>query len=73
MIARFCTVGHSNRTPGEFVDILRAAEVGLVVDVRSSPALAAIPPSTSRCCRGIRQGARSAIATCWPLVAGPRP
>ena len=35
--ARFCTIGHSNRTPEEFTDILRTAEVGLVVDVRSFP------------------------------------
>ena len=37
MTARFCTIGHSNRTPEEFADILRTAEVGLVVDVRSFP------------------------------------
>ena len=37
MAARFCTIGHSNRTLEEFVDILRAARVELVVDVRSFP------------------------------------
>ena len=35
--ARFCTIGHSNRTFEEFTDILRAAKVGLVIDVRSFP------------------------------------
>lgn len=33
----FCTIGHSNRTLDEFAGILRAADVGLVVDVRSFP------------------------------------
>lgn len=37
MTPRFCTIGHSNRSLGEFIDILRTAEVGLVVDVRSFP------------------------------------
>ena len=37
MTARFCTIGHSNRTFEESVDILRRADVGLVVDVRSFP------------------------------------
>ncbi len=37
MAPRFCTIGHSNRTPDEFLDILRTADIGLVVDVRSFP------------------------------------
>ena len=37
MTARFCTIGHSNRRLAEFIDILRRAEVSLVVDVRSFP------------------------------------
>ncbi len=37
MPARFCTIGHSNRNPEEFVDILRTSRVDLVVDVRSFP------------------------------------
>lgn len=37
MVARFTTVGHSNRTLEVFTGILRDAEVGLVVDVRSFP------------------------------------
>ena len=32
-----CTIGHSTRTIPEFVDLLRAGEVQLVVDVRSVP------------------------------------
>ena len=37
MIGGFCTVGHSNRSLAEFVDILRHAGVHLVADVRSFP------------------------------------
>lgn len=32
-----CTVGHSNRTLPDFVELLRAAEVQLVVDIRTVP------------------------------------
>ena len=34
---RFHTIGHSNRTFEEFAEILRTAQIGLVVDVRSFP------------------------------------
>ena len=37
MTARFHTIGHSNRTFEEFAEILRAAQIGLLVDVRSFP------------------------------------
>jgi uncharacterized protein (DUF488 family) len=33
----FFTIGHSTRSIGEFVDLLRGAEVQLVVDVRAVP------------------------------------
>jgi uncharacterized protein (DUF488 family) len=33
----FYTIGHSNRSIGEFVELLRACEVGMVVDVRTVP------------------------------------
>jgi len=33
----FFTVGHSNRSLAEFVDILRAADIALVADVRAIP------------------------------------
>src|SRR5690606_37756134 len=33
----FFTIGHSTRTSPEFVDLLRSADVRLVVDVRSVP------------------------------------
>ena len=33
----FYTIGHSTRTIPEFVDLLREAKVGLVVDVRTVP------------------------------------
>jgi uncharacterized protein (DUF488 family) len=36
MTQPFFTVGHSNRTADEFVDLLRAARIGLVADVRRS-------------------------------------
>ena len=37
VMTRFHTIGHSNRTFEEFAEILRAAQVGLVVDIRSFP------------------------------------
>jgi uncharacterized protein (DUF488 family) len=37
MASDFCTVGHSDRTLAEFVEILRQARVMLVADVRSFP------------------------------------
>lgn len=37
MAARFTTIGHSTRNLGEFLDMLRAAQVDLLVDVRSFP------------------------------------
>lgn len=37
MAASFTTVGHSNRSLEEFVDLLRAAKVELLVDVRAFP------------------------------------
>src|SRR5512138_3010060 len=33
----FFTIGHSTRPVGDFVDLLRQAEVGFVVDVRTVP------------------------------------
>lgn len=37
MTAQFATVGHSNRQVIEFLDMLRDAQVALLVDVRSFP------------------------------------
>jgi uncharacterized protein (DUF488 family) len=37
MTHRFSTIGHSTRTVGEFVDLLRPQEVKVVVDVRTIP------------------------------------
>lgn len=37
MAPAFTTVGHSNRPLGEFLDMLRDAQVGMVIDVRSFP------------------------------------
>lgn len=35
--ARFCTIGHSNRELDTFLQLLRDADIALVVDVRSYP------------------------------------
>jgi uncharacterized protein (DUF488 family) len=37
MLQPFFTVGHSNRTIDDFVDLLRAARIGMVIDVRRLP------------------------------------
>lgn len=37
MAARFATIGHSNRSLEEFIEILRDAQIGAVADVRSFP------------------------------------
>ena len=37
MVARFTTIGHSNRSPCEVLDMLRGARVELLIDVRSFP------------------------------------
>ena len=37
MALPFFTIGHSTRSIGEFIELLAASEIGLVVDVRSVP------------------------------------
>ena len=37
MAFAFFTIGHSTRPIGEFIDLLAASEIGLVVDVRTVP------------------------------------
>jgi len=37
MAAQFVTIGHSNRSLDEFLDMLRAAEVDMLIDVRRFP------------------------------------
>ncbi|MBN9061586.1 MULTISPECIES: DUF488 domain-containing protein [Hyphomicrobiales] len=37
MAAQFVTIGHSNRSLGEFLDMLGAARVEMVIDVRAFP------------------------------------
>lgn len=37
MAAQFTTIGHSNRSLDEFIGMLREAEIGLLVDVRTFP------------------------------------
>ena len=43
MVAQFTTIGHSNRSLDEFLAMLREAQVGLLVDVRSFPRSRANP------------------------------
>lgn len=43
MTLPFFTIGHSNRTSAEFIDLLREADAGLLVDVRSLPRSRANP------------------------------
>lgn len=43
MTQPFFTVGHSNRTADEFIDLLRTARIGMVVDVRRLPGSRAYP------------------------------
>jgi uncharacterized protein (DUF488 family) len=43
MAEPFYTVGHSNRTISEFVDLLKEADISLVADVRSIPKSRANP------------------------------
>ncbi len=43
MAARFVTIGHSSRSLGEFIGMLRAAEVRMLVDVRAFPRSRANP------------------------------
>jgi len=37
MVLPFFTIGHSTRAIGEFIELLAASEIGLVVDVRTVP------------------------------------
>ncbi len=37
MIVQFITIDRSNRSPDEFLDMLREAGTGLLIDVRSFP------------------------------------
>jgi len=43
MAQPFYTIGHSNRSFGDFVDLLRSAEVTCVADVRTVPRSRANP------------------------------
>lgn len=43
MVAQFTTIGHSTRSLDEFLDMLRDAQVGLLIDVRSFPRSRANP------------------------------
>jgi uncharacterized protein (DUF488 family) len=45
------SIGHSNHSPARFLELLRAAGIGLVVDVRSVPASRYVPAYTREAMR----------------------
>ncbi|MBM6582841.1 hypothetical protein ILT44_21785 [Microvirga sp. BT689] len=59
----FYTIGHSTRTIPEFVDLLREAKVGLVVDVRTVPRSGRIRSSTGMPCPTALPTTRSGTST----------
>ena len=67
MPARFTTIGHSARSSRNFSTLLRAAQVNPLIEVRSFPGRAPIPPSTSTGCLaqqiGIARPGRTAAET----------
>lgn len=72
MNAQFITIGHSNRPLDEFLDMLRAAWIGMLIDVRTFPRSRAnpiynidtLPEDLARLQIGYRH---------WPAFGGRRP
>jgi hypothetical protein len=56
----FFTIGHSTRPRGEFIDLLVASEVGLVVDVRTIPRSRTNPQYNREALPGSLSGCRIA-------------
>jgi len=52
----FFTIGHSTRSIGEFIDLLTASEIGLVVDVRTVPRSRTNPQYNSEALPGSLSG-----------------
>jgi len=72
MVAQFVTIGHSNRRLDEFLDMLRAAHVDVLIDVRAFPRsrsnpiynIDRLPDDLARLQIGYRH---------WPAFGGRRP
>ena len=71
-MAQFVTIGHSNRSLDEFLDMLRAAHAGVLIDVRAFPRsrtnpiynIDRLPAGLARLQIGYRH---------WPAFGGRRP
>lgn len=72
MAARFTTIGHSNRGLEEFLSMLRAARVELLVDVRSFPRSRTNPVFNIDCLPGDLASVQIAYRHC-PALGGRRP
>ena len=68
MALPFFTVGHSTRSIGEFVELLTASEIGLVVDVRSSRVRGQIRNTIWKRCPNHCRNFRSPM-NIWPSSA----
>ena len=72
MTAQYVTIGHSSRPLDEFLDMLRAARIGLLIDVRTFPRsrtnpsynIDRLPEDLARLQIGYRH---------WPAFGGRRP
>jgi uncharacterized protein (DUF488 family) len=65
MALPFFTIGHSTRPIGEFIDLLVASEVGLIVDVRAVPRSRTNPQYN----RDVLQGSLSGLHIAYAHVA----
>jgi uncharacterized protein (DUF488 family) len=72
MTAQFVTVGHSNRSLDEFLEMLRTAQIGIVIDVRRFPRSRTNPAfnidQLPQALAPMRIGYRH-----WPAFGGRRP
>lgn len=72
MVARFTTIGHSSRSLDEFLDMLRAAQVDALIDVRAFPRSRTNPAFNID--RLPSDLARMQISYLhWPALGGRRP
>lgn len=72
MVLRFCTIGHSNRSPDAVVQMLRDAGVGLLADVRSFPRSRSNPGFNIDTLPGMLMPVQIAYAH-FPDLGGRRP
>jgi hypothetical protein len=66
------TVGHSNRTLSEFVELLRAGDVRHVVDIRRFPRSRANPATTRTFCPANSRNTGSPTRASKRLAGGAR-